>query len=475
MRGPSHHLFDLIKSLNRREKGYVFGRLQEMEGGGKSNNCTLFKAVDRLERPSETALLHLLDGHPLTGYLPRAKSYLHQSILKILRDYHANKNQELKRLRDLENVVVLYHLGLVGQAKKQLERFRKGAEELPAYLQMGALYQELLLMLFTNVLEEGKGMRERVDNLVERVGQEGRFMDGLARLQGLLFDRKMGAGPAQIESELQKVDLGGVARSDFAFDIAQRGLTLKAYFEGDDPAFERFTRDRLERLRGSRLYDMYPILQLNAINNRLDYLFLNARDSDEVATLLTALENIRSSRFVEARVQFRSLLFRCKFMLVEEDFTSLSKVDADFLALGTDLHELSFSAEQGTINVLLGICFACQGDYRLSGDRLKQVYHDRDIGPVLYAICLTHLFLNALVEEKLDLAELYLNGLHSRSLRKKIPLLTALSQQVFRPLLVEKAAWSDYLIRLQQLKAQTADYASRAYLEEGHFFLRLRD
>ena len=473
MRGPSHDLFDLIKSLNRREKGYVYRHLKEQEGGDTSNNCILFKAYDKLQQASDADLLPLLQGHPILGYLPRAKTYLYQTIHKILRDYHASSNPELKRLRELENVVTLYHLGLVEQARKQLQRLKKGAKDLPAYLQMGALYQDLLIMLFTNVLEEGGELRSRVDALLDRVAQEGHWMDELARLQGLLFDRKKGADSQRMDEELLRIDLSGEARSDFAMDIGHRARTLKAYFEGDDAGFDTISEQRLAALRSSRLYTMYPILHLNAINNRLDFLFLNGEYGEEVDALLAELEGIRSSRFVETRVGFRRLLFLCKRMLARRDFSGLADVDSDFERLISDLPQLSFSAERATIKVLLGICHAVRGRMERSGSLLQGVYHDPNVGPVLLAICLCHLFLNAVAVGDVEMAEVYLSRLEGRSLQRKVPILGKMMEEVLLPAYFGKKDKAALARAYGKLEGEDWDYGSRAFLEEGYFKLRL--
>lgn len=472
MRGPSHDLFDLIKSLSRREKGYVYRHLKEQEGGDSSNNCILFKAYDKLQQPNESDLLTQLQDHAIRGYLPRAKTYLYQSILKILRDYHASSNPELKRLRELENVVTLYHLGLVDQAKKQLERLKKGAKELPAYLQMGALYQDLLIMLFTNVLEESGELRTRVNALLERVQQEGHWMDELARLQGLLFGRKMGADSGRLDAELKRIDLHGEAHSDFALDIGHRAQTLKSYFEGDDGGFDKFSQQRLQALRNSRLYAMYPILHLNALNNRIDFLFLNNELHGEVDDLLTELEQIRSSRFVGTRVGFRSMLFRCKLMLARRDFSYLKTAEEDYEALTASLPQLSFSAERGTINVLLGICHAATGQLEKSGLCLQGVYHDQNVGSVLLAICLCHLFLNAVELGETDMAEVYLQRLEGRALKRKVPVLKALVSEVFYPIHWGKLTQKEFLNRYAELEQQDWDYGSRAFFEEGYVQVR---
>ena len=79
MKGTSLDLFRLIHALDRREKGYVFGRLKEHDSpapgtdpASLSNNCLLFKAFDRLKEPDESLLLSELQGHSVVGYLSRA-------------------------------------------------------------------------------------------------------------------------------------------------------------------------------------------------------------------------------------------------------------------------------------------------------------------------------------------------------------------------------------------------------------------
>ena len=480
MKGTSLDLFRLIHALDRREKGYVFGRLKEhdppapgTDPASLSNNCLLFKAFDRLKEPDESLLLSELQGHSVVGYLSRAKTYLYQSILKVLRDYQANKNRELKRLRELEDVVVLYHLGLPDQAHKKLERLQKHSAELPAYLGLGIAYQQLLLMQFTNALENSDGVRESMRQLEARISQEREMMGALAGMQSQLFDRKNSVGHESFSGELPDIPPFDAARSDLVLDQQYRAQTLKSYLTGNVPDFDRYSSERLEALQGSRLYEMYPILYLNAVNNRLDYLYLHSHDWKEAAGLLEMLQGIRSSKFVEARVAFRKLLFEIKSILFRPDPEPLARADTAFANLIKDLPQLSFNSEQGNINILLGIGHAITGDLKQSNDRLQKAYHNQNIGPVLLAICTCHLFINAMEGGDVGLAELFLQRINSRSMGRKLPFIIVFSKEILTPFFEGRIEMSDMDKRYHELEPQPWNYSGRAFFEEGFLAVRL--
>ena len=480
MKGTSLDLFRLIHSLDRREKGYVFRRLKEHDPPSTeadfatlSNNCLLFRAFDKLKEPDESLLLAALKGHAVVGYLSRAKTYLYQSMLKVLRDYMANKNQELKRLRDLEDVVVLYHLGLPDQAHKKLKRLEKHAAELPAYLGLGVAYQQLLLMQFTNVLENSEGVRDSMRKLEARIVQEREVMGALAGMQSQLFDRKNSVGHESFSGELPEIAPFEEARSDLVLDQQYRAQTLKSYLTGNVPDFDRYSRERLNALQGSRLYDMYPILHLNAVNNRLDYLYLCSHDWEEARGHLEVLQGIQSSKFVEARVAFRKLIFEIKSTLFRPDPVQLARADKAFAILLKDLPQLSFHSEQGNINMLLGIGHAIVGDLKQSNDRLQRAYHNPDIGPVLLAICTCHLFINAVEGQDVGLAEVFLQRLNSRSMGRKLPFISVFAKEILTPFFEGRIEMSDMDKRYHAMEPQPWNYSGRAFFEEGFLAVRL--
>ena len=100
MRGIKDDLFQLIKSLSRNEKGYFkkYTLLYSAQPESANNYTRLFDVIDGMDEYDEIALKKQFTGEKFINQLPVTKNYLYNSILKSLRSYSAQSNDNLKIL-----------------------------------------------------------------------------------------------------------------------------------------------------------------------------------------------------------------------------------------------------------------------------------------------------------------------------------------------------------------------------------------
>lgn len=121
----TNDIFDLIKSLNRNEKGY-FKKFSLVYGDGyneqSQNYILLFDAIDEQEQYDENALKLKFNKHNFVKRFPVIKAYLYEMILKSLRSYYSGLSaaDDIKIL--LRNVEILYKKNLQNGALRYLNK-----------------------------------------------------------------------------------------------------------------------------------------------------------------------------------------------------------------------------------------------------------------------------------------------------------------------------------------------------------------
>lgn len=108
-----HDLFELIKSLDRNEKGY-FKKYTHLpsSGSNRSNNyIRLFDAIDAMEEYDEEKLKDKFKGENFVKQLFVLKNYLYENILKSLRLYSAKGTDVTALLTQITNAEILIQKG----------------------------------------------------------------------------------------------------------------------------------------------------------------------------------------------------------------------------------------------------------------------------------------------------------------------------------------------------------------------------
>ncbi|MCB0428707.1 MAG: hypothetical protein H6585_11590 [Flavobacteriales bacterium] len=103
----NQHLFDLIRSLSRNEKGYIRKQVRVHGGDETRNTMKLFDLIDRQQVYDEEAVRHAFKNTTVAKHLPEAKYYLQKQIMKCLQQYHSSLTVDMKLLGYLQQIDIL--------------------------------------------------------------------------------------------------------------------------------------------------------------------------------------------------------------------------------------------------------------------------------------------------------------------------------------------------------------------------------
>ncbi|MDX2001485.1 MAG: hypothetical protein SFW35_03585 [Chitinophagales bacterium] len=124
-----NELFQLIKSLNRNEKGY-FRKFTKLNSENEDNNyLRLFDAIDAQEVYDETEIREFFKEQKFVQQLHVTKNYLFKLILKSLRNYNSTTTASIQINELLTETEVLISKQMFKAAKKHLQKARKLALE----------------------------------------------------------------------------------------------------------------------------------------------------------------------------------------------------------------------------------------------------------------------------------------------------------------------------------------------------------
>lgn len=124
----SDDLFQLIKSLQKNEKGH-FKKFTSIHIKGEKNQyMQVFEAIEKQDKYDEHLLIASLKGIPDKNF-PVIKNYLYHLILKSLRNYYSSHSIQAQLLEDLQNIEVLFDRKLYQQALKLTERAKVKARK----------------------------------------------------------------------------------------------------------------------------------------------------------------------------------------------------------------------------------------------------------------------------------------------------------------------------------------------------------
>ncbi len=199
-------LFDLIYSLNAKEKAY----LKQHALNPKSNQIRLFNTINQLLKKQEAEGEELpLDDlikkkHAKDNFIKQlsaTKNKLYRQLLKTLRLFYANQAKrsiQTQLTEELEFVTILYRKGIYKGVEKELKRVKAIAEKyerFPELLQMVALERELLIELKDkDLIKEMEALNAEEAHLMERWQVQ-------QQLRRLEFTVKAALRTKQFESE----------------------------------------------------------------------------------------------------------------------------------------------------------------------------------------------------------------------------------------------------------------------------------
>ena len=116
-------LFELIKSLSASEKRYFKGSIP---GGNEPRNyMRLFDAIDKMHTYDEREIKRRFRGDKFINQIHVMKIYLHDSIMKSLRNYHSATSSSLKVKDMLRNVEIYFNKELFNHCGIEIEKAEK--------------------------------------------------------------------------------------------------------------------------------------------------------------------------------------------------------------------------------------------------------------------------------------------------------------------------------------------------------------
>lgn len=133
----SDNLFQLIKSLNKSEKGYFKKYIsakarderESMREKGPPNYLRLFEEIDKQQHYDERVIKKKFHKERFIKQLTRTKHYLYQLILRSMSSYRAYETVSIQLYRMLDNVDFLFSKKLYSQCEKIIKRIKLIAEK----------------------------------------------------------------------------------------------------------------------------------------------------------------------------------------------------------------------------------------------------------------------------------------------------------------------------------------------------------
>ena len=126
---PSEDLHKLIKSLSQSEKRFFKIYASRHIIGKQNNYVYLFDAISNQKNYDEKAIKERFEGKSFMNRFAAVKNYLHQLILKSMRNFHSGTSIDIELKEMLIDLDFLYQKGLYKQCQKLHAKAEKLAIE----------------------------------------------------------------------------------------------------------------------------------------------------------------------------------------------------------------------------------------------------------------------------------------------------------------------------------------------------------
>lgn len=328
-RVPSADLFDLIKSMTKGEKRFFKLFAARHAIGGRNKYVALFDAIDRQESYDERALIE--SNRSLRSIdLRSMKPYLHDLILRSLRDALRDCSPVAKLQVQMDKAQILIYKGLYTQAARILARAAEKARE-------GNYTMKLLEILFiesqlkvrseeTNTLERHTTIHEEQMAVLAKLTEEAEYYNLFMKvyyLQLQSFDPRSPEERGKVDAIMSSPYLGSdrTPVSPYSvmtrFEVLARCSLLIGDFEGE----LRYATEKIAFLDASPSFrDYYRYEYLYACGKALQY-YVYFRRYEEYDLLMARLkslceEPIRQRADLELIIYYHDFLYlveRCRF------------------------------------------------------------------------------------------------------------------------------------------------------------------
>jgi tetratricopeptide (TPR) repeat protein len=121
-----NNLFELIQSLTPSEKRFFRQSIAE-PGKNESNYLRLFNEIEKMDSYDDLKIKKRFKGEKFTNQLHVTKIYLHEIILKALRNYHGSLSVSMALKNHLQNIEIYFNKELYNQCALEIQKAEKTA------------------------------------------------------------------------------------------------------------------------------------------------------------------------------------------------------------------------------------------------------------------------------------------------------------------------------------------------------------
>lgn len=242
MKPPSTELFDLIKSLNKNEKGYFKKYTSSFHNKSDSIYEEVFDTIENQKEYNEELLLKNFKGKDFINHFSVIKVHLQKHILKSLRGYYSEKSSSSSIYEKLQYIEILFYKGFYKTALRFTNQIIEIAQQ--------KNYWELLLegLRWKEIIELNINQKQTdITEATEHALQEIQSISKLSNQKRLIIERMIAHGPGkqiQKSSEFKEVLKYGLSHLKSDYRRAKEYYYVLAYyfrFKGEEKkAFDAY-------------------------------------------------------------------------------------------------------------------------------------------------------------------------------------------------------------------------------------------
>lgn len=391
----SDHLFQLIKSLSKNEKGYFKKHISKGTMGQDNNYMKLFEAMDRQKEYDEREIKMIFAGETFIKQLSTIKNYLYHLILKALNVYHSEISVETKLMEWLKQAEILFKRGLYEQCEKILSKAKKTAYRYERYIQLLDIirweYRLLITVGYAGVSgNDPVALQNEEQRLLEKIDCIAGYKWLALRMFMLLRKRGTARNPDEIEEF-------AVFKNHPLFSAEESGLPYYArisyyfvkgfYYDAIDDRTNCYKYllaqvDFLESHLDFITED--PPSYAAALNNLVITCILLKKYDVALACLqkqraIAEMPGVRISKQLQARLFANSYLNElniCKFTgNFKDGFSLIKEIEAGLTLFGNTIHK---EGEMVLYDNVSQICFG-YGDYNEALMWMNKILNDNEV------------------------------------------------------------------------------------------------
>lgn len=380
----STDLFDLIKSLNSAEKGYVKKFALRNSTKGNLVYLKLFDAIDSQEVFDEQLILKRLK---YDKQLSQLKKYLYSAICKALDSYHAESNHELQLIKMLSMIAILYKKGLHKQCSKLLANAKKTARKHELHLYLLQLAEWERLILTNDSEEELYKIKRAQEEFMEDFKNTNEYYHLMHKFRKIA-DRNFSNRTKNDIVELKKltdhplftsksIPASWKAKSLFhemkAFYYEFKGDFQKAYFHRKESLvlFENSTERKLQE----------PKAYLVALNNYI-IILIRLKKYLEVEKFISFAKFFRKFNFMDENTQIPLFILysnELHFYLIRSEFEKGMELIKEIESNLIKYHGKISREVELTLNINSAIVYFCLDDFSKTLYWLNKITSDTSL------------------------------------------------------------------------------------------------